>query len=106
MSSHNKFLSFLNNSSSEVSSSTFIVENGSNILSIEVTESTAEIIVLPDAETSKYDQIQYRKLVDTTRDITFFYNGLQKGKMYHHRQQYITFHKFNSLDGSGLSWIT
>ena len=102
--SHNKFLSFLNNTSTENnSSSTFIVEAESKILSIEI-KITDELINLPDPSESKYDQIQYRKRIDTPRDIIFQYKGLQKGKIYNHRMQTIVFHKFVPAVGE-LMWI-
>jgi hypothetical protein len=103
--SHNKFLSFLNNTSNEShhSSSTFIVEGESKILSIEI-KATDEIITLPDPSESKYDQIQYLKRVDTPRDIIFQYKGLQKGKIYNHHMQTIVFHKFMPAIGE-LNWI-
>ena len=102
--SHNKFLSFLNGGVTENnSSSTFIVESDSKILSIEI-KATDELITLPDVSTSKYDQIQYRKRIDTTRDVIFQYNGLQKAKIYSHRMQTIVFHCFEPDSGS-LTWI-
>ena len=102
--SHNKFLSFLNNTSTEShSSSTFIVEGESKILSIEI-KVTDELIDLPDPSESKYDQIQYRKRIDTPRDFIFQYKGLQKGKIYNHRMQTIVFHKFVP-DVGELNWI-
>ena len=102
--SHNKFLSFLNGGVIENnSSSTFIVESDSKILSIEI-KATDELITLPDVSTSKYDQIQYRKRIDTTRDVIFQYNGLQKAKIYSHRMQTIVFHRFEPDSGS-LTWI-
>ena len=102
--SHNKFLSFLNGGVTENnSSSTFIVESESKILSIEI-KPTDEFIDLPDPSTSKYDKIQYRKRIDTTRDIIFRYNGLQKAKIYSHRMQNIIFHRFEPTSGQ-LTWI-
>jgi hypothetical protein len=104
MSSHNKFLSFLNNTSTATnSSSTFIVESESKILSIEI-KATDELIDLPDPATSKYNQIQYLKRIDTPRDIIFQYNGLQKGKIYNHRMQTIVFFKFIP-DAGQSTWI-
>jgi hypothetical protein len=105
MSSHNKFLSFTNSSSTESSSSTFIVNSDTKILSIEIT-ATDELIILPAPELTKYDQIQYRKSIDTPRNIVFSYNNLQKGKIYHNRLQTIIFHKFKPLNSSALNWIT
>ena len=104
MSSHNKFLSFLNNRTESNTSSTFIVESDSKTLSIEI-KTTDEIITLPDPSESKYDQIQYSKKIDTARDVIFQFNNLQKGKIYAHLQQTIIFHKFEPADGGGLSWI-
>ena len=74
-----------------------------HILSIEI-KATDEIIILPDVLTTVYDKIQYRKLIDTSRDIIFEYNGMQKGKIYSHRQQTIIFHKFAPNQGA-LTWI-
>ena len=105
MSSHNKFLSFLNSSiENNSSSSTFIVEADSKILSIEI-KITDELITLPDPSESKYDQIQYRKVIDTPRDIIFQYNGLQISKIYNHRMQTAIFHVFKPAVGE-LTWIT
>jgi hypothetical protein len=73
-------------------------------LSIEI-KTTDEIIILPDPSTTAFDFLQYNKRVDTPRNIIFAYNSLQKGKMYHHRNQTIIFHKFKPLDGS-VTWIT
>ena len=104
MSSHNKFLSFLGSTHTESTGSTFIVEAESKTLSIEIT-ATDEIINLPDPSNTKYEQIQYRKRVDTPRDVIFQYNDRFKGKIYNHQQQTIIFHKFQPLDGSELTWI-
>jgi len=83
-------------------SNTMLVKN--NILSIEI-KATDEIIILPDVVATQYDFIQYKKNVDTPRDVIFTYNGLQKGKIYHHRQQTIIFHKFMPVTGIPV-WIT
>ena len=74
-----------------------------HILSLEI-KATDEIIILPDVLTTVYDKIQYRKLINTSRDIIFEYQGLQKGKIYSHRQQTIIFHKFAPNQGA-LTWI-
>ena len=107
MSAHNKFLSFLQNTNTESSSnSTFIVEAESKILSIDVKE-TDEILYLPDAETSKYDFVQYRKdFVNGSRDVIIDYKGFQKGKLYSHRKQHITFSKFKNEETGTVTWIS
>jgi hypothetical protein len=101
---HNKFLSFGNESTSTNSSSTFVIEAASKTLSIDVKE-TDEIITLPNPSTTEYDKIQYRKTIQTRRDISFQYKSLQKGRIYHHRVQTIIFHKFKPLNSSELNWI-
>ena len=102
---HNKFLSFGNESTiTNNSSSTFVIEAASKTLSIDVKE-TDEIITLPDPSTTEYDKIQYRKTIQTPRDIIFQYQSLLKGRIYHHRKQNIIFHKFKPLNGSELNWI-
>ena len=103
MSQHNKFLSFANDTSTSTNSSTFVIDSASKILSIDINVSD-EIIVLPDPDTSKFDVIQYRKLIQTPRNIIFTYAGLQKAKLHFHRQQTVVFHKFISTSGNS-SWI-
>ena len=71
-------------------------------LSIEIKVSD-EIIILPNVEECKYDYVQYVKLIETPKDILFFYNDVEKGKMYHHRLQTIIFHKFSSNEK--ITWI-
>ena len=105
MSFHNKFISGFNDGTSTNSSSTFIIDSGSKIRSIDITASD-EFITLPDPDSVEYDAIQYRKKINTVRDIVFTYNGRQKGKLYFHRNQTIIFHKFKPLTGNDLTWIT
>jgi hypothetical protein len=100
--SSNKFLSFGNDGISNNSSSTFIVAGNSKIQSVEI-KSTDQFIVLPDPMATDFDVIQYRKLIQTERDIIFTYGGLQIGKIYFNRNQTIKFHKFNSALTS--NWI-
>jgi hypothetical protein len=102
MGSQNKFLKFQNGISSN-SSSTFVIDSGVKILSVEV-KITDTVINVPNANQSEYDIIQYRKTVDTLRDVIFLYEGNNKGKIYHHRHQNLVFHKFKTLNGS-LTWI-
>lgn len=105
MSAHNKFLSFLQNTNTESSSnSTFIVEADSKILSIDIKE-TDEVVYLPNAETSKYDFVQYRKNFINNKDCIVDYQGFQKGKFYGHRKQHITFSKFKNENGV-FTWIS
>lgn len=105
MSAHNKFLSFLQNTNTESSSnSTFIVEADSKILSIDVKE-TDDIVYLPNAQTSKYDFVQFRKNFIGGRDTIIDYNSIQRGKFYSHRKQHITFSKFKTDDGF-FTWIS
>lgn len=101
--SANKFLSFPINSSSTSSSSTFIVNAESKILSIDI-KVDDEYIVLPDPSTSEYDVLQYKKSIQTQKDIIFSYAGLQKGKFYLQHQQIICFHKFISTT-SDPNWV-
>jgi hypothetical protein len=79
--------------------------NHTHTLSIEI-KATDEIIALPDPDTTIYDFIQYKKNMDTARDIIFHYNNLQLAKMYHHRKQTVVFHKFKPLGGLVSYWIT
>jgi hypothetical protein len=85
------------------SSNTTIINNH-NILSIDIKISD-EVISLPDPNLSTYDFIQYRKLIDTPRDVIITYNGLQKAKIYHHRQQTVVFHKYKPLNSNSSNWI-
>ena len=85
------------------SSNTTIINNH-NILSIDIKISD-EVISLPDPNLSTYDFIQYRKLIDTPRDVIITYNGLQKAKIYHHRQQTVVFHKYKPLNSTTYNWI-
>ena len=95
-------------SSSQNNSNTTIINNynevKNSIISIEI-KLTDEIIQLPDPNTSIYDFIQYRKLIDTPRNIIIAYNGLQKAKIYHHRQQTVVFHKYKPLNSNNYNWI-
>jgi hypothetical protein len=99
--SHNRFLSFANDTST-TSNSSFIISAASNIQSIDI-NTTDEFIELPNPDVVKWDVIQYRKLISTNRDIIFTYAGLQIGKLHFHRKQTIVFHRFKSLQGS--NWI-
>ena len=94
-------------SGNQNNSNTTIINNfiqPNNIISIEI-KITDEIITLPDPNISTYDFIQYRKLIDTPRDVIIAYNGLQKAKIYHHRQQTVVFHKYKPLNSTTYNWI-
>ena len=95
-------------SGSQNNSNTTIINNynevKNSIISIEI-KFTDEIIQLPDPNASIYDFIQYRKLIDTPRNIIIAYNGLQKAKIYHHRQQTVVFHKYKPLNSNNYNWI-
>jgi hypothetical protein len=94
-------------SGNQNNSNTTIINNfiqPNNIISIEI-KITDEIITLPDPNISTYDFIQYRKLIDTPRDVIIAYNGLQKAKIYHHRQQTVVFHKYKPLNSTTFNWI-
>ena len=92
------------------SSNTTIINNytqqiqPNSILSIEIKISD-EVITLPDPNVSTYDFIQYRKLIDTPRDVIIAYNGLQKAKIYHHRQQTVVFHKYKPINSTTFNWM-
>jgi hypothetical protein len=100
--SHNRFLSFKNDTTNTANSSTFIIDAESKVLSIDI-QLSDELIELPDPNLSKYDVIQYRKLIHTPRDIIFTYGGLQKAKLHFHRQQTVMFHKFKTA--TNATWI-
>ena len=99
----NKFLSFPSGGTSTSSLSTFLVESASKVLSIEI-KIDDEFIELQDANESGYNVIQYKKSIQTNRDIIFTYDNLQKAKIYHHHLQTVRFHKFTSTNGNS-TWI-
>lgn len=93
MTSHNKFLSFLKNTSPGGSSvSTFIVGNN-RIFEEEVGD--VSIIDLPS--TDKYDFLHYYKTSITSQDISFRYNGTELIKAYKQHKQNIQFYKINEM---------
>jgi len=58
-----------------------------------------EIIELPDATSSNFTFINYKKIELTPVDITFKYKEKILGKMYSHRFQNIQFYK------TGNTWV-
>jgi hypothetical protein len=99
----NKFLSFGNNTVNTSTGSTFVIDAASKILSIEI-KVDDEFVEIPNAYQSGYNVIQYRKNIQTNRDIVFTYSGLQKAKIYHHHQQTVRFHRFITPNGES-TWI-
>lgn len=91
MAAHNKFLSFLNNNSTEINtSSTFIVPS-TRILEIEVGDTA--IIDLPD--TDNYDFLHYYKTSVTSQNVSFRYKGKELIKAYAQHKQNLQFYKIN-----------
>lgn len=91
MAAHNKFLSFLSNSSTEINtSSTFIVPNN-RILEQEVGD--VSIIDLP--HTDDYDFLHYYKTSITSQNISFRYKGQELIKAYKQHKQNLQFYKIN-----------
>ena len=89
--SHNKFLSFLHNTSTESnSSSTFVVPNN-RILETEVGD--VSIVDLP--HTDDYDFLHYYKTSITSQDVSFRYKGLELIKAYKQHKQNVQFYKIN-----------
>ncbi len=93
-----------NSNDSNNSNNTTTTNNSKKIISIDI-KAADEIMTLSDPNTTTYDFLQYRKLIDTPRDIIFSYKNLQKAQIYHHRQQTIAFHKFKPL-GNSIQMIT
>jgi hypothetical protein len=66
--------------------------NGLGVLNIEIKE-TDEIIEIPTS--TPYNTIQYKKSIQTPRNIIILFKGLQLAKLYFNRKQTVIFNKFN-----------
>jgi hypothetical protein len=93
--SHNRFLSFQNDSTTTNSSSTFIINGKTRILEAETGD--VSIIDLPSPD--DYDLLHYYKTTITNQDISFRYKGVELIKAYKQHKQNLQFYHVNG------SWV-
>jgi len=90
MSSHNKFLSFLNNQTVVSNTSSTFVQS-SRILESE----TGDVSIIDLPSTDDYDLLHYFKSTVTTQDISFRYQGKVLVKAYKQHKQNVQFYQIN-----------